>query len=84
MTSEKRTRKTVINEKMKLVEKTIIAKEKEGVVLEKEVFDAMEKSVTADADMTKVFARKGVTFKCSFCETKKEIEVLEQNWDEKQ
>ena len=63
---------------MKLVEKTIIAKEKEGVVLEKEVFDAMEKSVTADADMTKVFARKGVTFKCSFCETKKEIEVLEQ------
>ena len=47
------------------------------MVLEKEAFDAMEKSVIADANMTKVFAKKPVALKRSCDETKKEIEVLE-------
>ena len=78
MTSEKESRKTVINEEIKSVKNTITEKEKERVVLEKEAFDAMEKSVTAAADMTKVFAKKAVALKRSCDETKKEMEVLEK------
>ena len=47
-------------------------------MLEKDTFNAMEKSVAGDADMTKVFAKKVVVLKQSCDETKKEIEVLEQ------
>ena len=78
MTSEKESRKTVINKEIKSVKNTITGKEKERVVLDKEAFDAMEKSVIADANMTKVFAKKPVALKRSCDETKKEIEVLEQ------
>ena len=48
------------------------------MVLEKEAFDVMEKSVTAAADMTKVFAKKAVALKRSCDETKKDMEVLEK------
>ena len=47
-------------------------------MLEEDTFNAMEKSVVGDADMTKVFAKKVVVLKRSCDETKKEIEVLEQ------
>ena len=78
MTSEKESRKTIINEENISVKNTVAGKEKERVVLEKEAFDAMEKSVIADADMTKVFAKKAVPQKRSCDETKKEIKVLEE------
>ena len=60
MTSENKSGKTVINEEVKSVKNTITGKEKERVVLEKEAFVAMEKPVTADADITKVFAKRAV------------------------
>lgn len=47
-------------------------------VLEKEAFDAMEKFVTVNTNMTKIFARKAVALRSSCDGTKKEIEVLEQ------
>ena len=78
MTSEKESRKTVINEENISVKNTVAGKEKERVVLEKEAFDAMEKSVIVDADMTKVFAKKAVPLKRSCDETNKEIKVLEE------
>ena len=78
MASEKESRKTIINEENISVKNTVAGKEKERVVLEKEAFDAMEKSVIADADMTKVFAKKAVPQKRSCDETKKEIKVLEE------
>ena len=43
------------------------------MVLEKEAFNAMEESVTSEAHMTKVFAKKAVALKHSCDESKKEI-----------
>ena len=60
--SEKESRKAVNNEEIKSVRNTTTRKEKEKVVLEKEAFNAMEKSVTSEAHMTKVFRQKGSCF----------------------
>ena len=78
MTSDKERRKTFINEEIKSVKNTITEKEKNKVVPEKETFDAMEKSVTADAAMTKVFTKKAVTPRRNCDKKNKEIEVPEQ------
>ena len=58
MTSDKESRKTVINEEIKSVKNTITEKEKNKVVPEKETFDAMEKSVTADAAMKRFLQKR--------------------------
>lgn len=74
MNSEKESRKAIINEDIKSVKDTITGNMKQR---EKEFFDVMEKSVTADADMTKVFTKKSVALNRSCDEAKKEIEVLD-------
>ena len=76
--SEKVNRKKVINEEIKSLENSITEKQKESLVFEKEAFEAMEKSVTADAAMIKVFAKKAVAMKRCCEDTKKELETLEK------
>ena len=65
MSSEKESRKTAINEEIKSLKNTIAGKEKEKLVLREESFNAMEKSVVEDFDMTKVFAKEAVALKRS-------------------